>query len=323
MVGNIIGLIILVALAVGFVWLARRAWRSRSALVRWGGTFLSGLVALLLAVVAFVAAIGLYKLNVAPYRYTASDIKINATQEDIARGQRLAAGCADCHSTAGIVPLDGSKDNFVAGGPPMGILYAPNLTPGGPLKDWTDGEIIRAIREGVDKNGRPLVIMPAPVFHYLSDADVQQIVAFLRSQPAVNRDVPERNLNLLAALFIGSGMFSTSAQPPITQAIIAPPKGTADYGAYLVNATGCKDCHGVNLTGGTPGGFGPVGPNIAALVPNWNEQGFVQTFRNGVDPTGHQLSDEMPWKSYSKMFTDDELKDLYSYLHGLNTAAGQ
>ncbi len=325
MLTNILGMLILIALVIAFAWLFSRALRARNLIVRWVGIILSGLLTLLLAAVTVMAGIGLYKMNVAPYNYSASlassTVSIPATGGvDVKRGQRLAAGCAGCHSSTGNLPLDGSKDNMLSGGPPAGVLYAPNLTPAGPLKDWTDGEIMRAIREGVDKNGRPLMIMPAPTFHAMSDQDVQDIVAYLRSQPAVDHPTPPRNMNLLAAVFIGSGLFPTSAQPPITQPVAAPQPGTPQYGAYLVGVSGCKDCHGQNLTGGASGGFAPSGPNIAAIVPNWTEAQFLSTIRTGVDPNGHQLSDAMPWKDFNKMFTDSDLSAIYQYLHDLGPA---
>jgi hypothetical protein len=34
--------------------------------------------------------------------------------------------------------------------------------------------------EGVDRDGRPYVLMPSDVFHHLSDADAGSMVAYLR-----------------------------------------------------------------------------------------------------------------------------------------------
>ncbi|RPJ38595.1 MAG: cytochrome c, partial [Chloroflexi bacterium] len=252
------------------------------------------------------------------YQYSVSDHKVAMTPENIARGERLAHLCADCHSTAGAPPLDGSKDNFVEGGPPVGVLYATNLTPGGPLKEWTDGEIMRAIREGVNKDGRPLMIMPSQAFKELSDQDTEAIVAYLRSQPAVNRDLPERDLNAVAAVFLGAGMFPTSAQPPVTIPVTGPAQGTPEYGRYLVSATGCKDCHGPDLAGlaASPDG-NPGAPNLTVTVPSWQEAEFIAIFREGVNPSGRRIGDGMPWKSYGAAFTDEELRDMYNYLHSL------
>jgi mono/diheme cytochrome c family protein len=319
MIANIISMLVLIALVVLFAWLVKRAWGSKHWFVKWPGVVLSGLLTLILAAATGVAGIGFYKLN-APQSNPVPNIKVAGTPEQIARGQKLAAICVGCHASAGKPPLDGSPGNFVEGGPPVGTLYAPNLTPGGETQGWSDGELIRAIREGVHQDGHPLIIMPTDAFNNLSDADVQALVAYLRSQPAVKRDLPARDLNLLAALFVGAGLFPTSVKPPITQPVAAPPAGaTADYGKYLVAIGGCRDCHGADLAGGqAAGGLGPpVGPNLTLVVPKWSEADFIQTIRTGVAPGGHALSDDMPWKDVSNFSTDDDLGAIYAYLHNL------
>ena len=156
----------------------------------------------------------------------------------------------------------------------------------------------------------------------MSDADVQSVVAYLRSQPATpnkpQNDTPSNSLNLLGAIFIGAGFFPASVQAPITQPIVAPSEGTtAEYGKYLVVVTGCRGCHGQDLAGGDPG-FGPPGPNLTAVVPKWSEADFIKTIRTGVDPNGHALDpDQMPWKEYSAFASDNDLKAYFAYLHGL------
>ncbi len=328
MIANIVGLLVLVALIVLFAWLTRRAWGSKHRILKWPALILSGLLTLVLALATVVALIGLVKTN-APAGNPVASIKVAGTSEQIARGQKFALYCAGCHSTTGQLPLDGGKDNFgdIPGGPSLGTIYAPNLTPAGEVKDWSDGELVRAIREGVHKSRRPLIVMPSENFHNLSDDDVQAIVAYLRSQPPVKNspmaDTPSNGGNLLAALILGTGMFPTSVQPPITQPVASPPPGVnAENGKYLVSVLDCHTCHGANLTGGKSNGLGiPVGPNLTVLVPNWSEADFVKTIRTGVDPTGHALNpDAMPWKEISSFATDDELKALYAYLHTLTPA---
>lgn len=318
---TILPLLLLVFLTVLFAWLATRAWRSRRAWVRWPGLVLSGLLALLLAGVTMLGLIGLYRLNVAPDRYTVSDMQVAMTQENIARGERLSNICIDCHASSGALPLDGSSMDFLGdpSAPPVGTLWGPNLTPGGRLKDWSDGEILRALREGIGKDGRPLIIMASQAFKHMSDEDAQAIVAYLRSQPAVERDLPERDLNLLAAVLVGGGMFPTSAQPPITAPVVAPAAGSPDYGKYLVSATGCADCHGERLDGVvTGGGPGVAAPDLTASMPAWQEEEFFTFFRSGKLPGGRAVDPmAMPWNSYDKAFSDQDLKDIYTYLHSL------
>ena len=311
---DIPGVMALVLLIAGFTWLAFRARRAKKALVKWGGLGLAGLLAVACSAALVIALVGFYKLNDPPYHYAVSGTKVAGTPEQLARGTKFLSVCASCHSPSGTPPLVGQ--NFSEGGPPIGRLYAPNLTPAGEIKDWSDGEIIRAIREGIHQSGRPLLIMPSEFFHNMSDADVQAVVAALRAQPATATASPSTRLNVLGALFIGAGMFPTTAQEPITAAIVAPPEGPSiDYGQYLVSFLACRLCHGENLTGGTPGKkFPPAGPDLPHIVSRWSDADFIRTFRTGVDPVQHTLTEAMPWKMYSGFASDDDLRAIHAYL---------
>jgi mono/diheme cytochrome c family protein len=319
---DVVGVILLVLLAAGFGWLARRAWRSQYSVVRWGAGVVAGLLALASTAGILLASVGFYRLTVPPHRYPVPAVTVARTPDQISRGARFAPFCALCHSPTGTGPLIGR--DFGEGGPPFGALYAPNITPGGEIKDWSDGEVIRAIREGVHQSGRPLVIMPSEVFHHLSDTDVQAIVAYLRAQAAVLPATPPTRLNALAAIFVGSGVFRTSAQAPITQPVVAPVQGpSAEYGRYLVSILGCAACHGENLAGRVPGGLGPpAGPNLTLAIPRWTREQFVHTLRTGVNPYGHTLKQEMPWQVISAFAGDEDLQAIYAYLHELPPLQG-
>ena len=118
-----------------------------------------------------------------------------------------------------------------------------------------DGEIVRAIREGIDRDGRPLIAMPSQAYRNFSDADAEALVAYLRSQPAVDNPQPARNLNVLAALFLGTGLFPTSAQPPVgrwPRRQPVPPLSTArtwspPAGAPTATASSWTACHPIPL----------------------------------------------------------------------------
>ncbi|HVC33569.1 MAG TPA: cytochrome c [Chloroflexota bacterium] len=310
--------IVLIALAVAFVVLARRARRGKHLLIRWPGAVLAGLLAIVCALVGVVDLMGVYRLN-AVHGNPVSDVKVAATSAELARGEHLAHLCTSCHSTTGDLPLDGGRTSLLSNpdGSGLGALYPPNLTPGSPLKGWSDGQIIRAVREGVDNNGHALMIMPSETFHQMSDADVQAIVAYLRSQPAVTHVTPPRNINLIGTLLIGTGVFPLAVQAPITQPVVAPPAGiTPEYGKYLVAVSGCQTCHGADLAGGRAGAGPPPGPNLTQIVPKWTRAQFVTTIRTGTDPTGYALRpDMMPWKEFSAAYSDDELGAIYAYLH--------
>jgi mono/diheme cytochrome c family protein len=317
---GVIELAVAIALAAGTAWLTTRAWRTRGPITRLVASGASALLFLVVTAVSVAGLVGVYRLYV-PHGEPVAAVTAQATPDQLLVATRRVSGCTGCHSSSDNLPLDGGDTNFLArNGPGLGVLVAPNLTPVGPLKNWTDGEIVRAIREGIDRDGHPLLIMPSDAFHHLSDADVSLLVAYLRSQPSVEHPTPPRDLNLLGLVLVGSGLFPTAEQPHINQPQAAPPAGaTREYGQYLVDITGCRTCHGANLGGGTPGGFGPpAGPNLRAIVPTWPEGDFVRFFRTGSDPSGRRVDPTlMPWQDLGKAYTDDELRAIFAYLHAL------
>jgi mono/diheme cytochrome c family protein len=108
----------------------------------------------------------------------------------VARGAYLAGPlghCIECHTP--MLPT-GQRDwsRTGAGGPPLngplGPVVPPNLTPTG-LGGWTDAEILRAVTQGVSRDGRQM----APPMGYgyyarMTAADQADLVAYLRSLPA-------------------------------------------------------------------------------------------------------------------------------------------
>jgi cytochrome c553 len=278
-----------------------------------------------------LALVGFYKLN-ERFNNPVANTQVTRTAAQIARGEQLAHICTSCHTSDGRLPLSGT--NFVAKFdlPPLGTLYAPNLTPSGDITDWTDGEVIRAIREGVHKNGRALLIMPANNFRNMSDDDVQALVAYLRSQPATGGTTPTNQFNLLGALFINLSDFRTAQEP--AGSVTAPQPGTPEYGKYMVDIIGCRSCHGDQLQGkvdnGQPGP--PPGPNLTLIIPQWSEEQFMTFFNTGVLPGGKTVpiltlpsgftEPKMPWPMARAATTDDELKAMYAYLHSLPLVEG-
>lgn len=315
------GILLVLILLFGF--LAYRAWGSKNAILKWVGLVLAGLLTLIFALVFILAVSGAMKFN-QNYNasHPASDVKVAMTPDNLARGKQIAALCTGCHGDNGNFPLKGN--DFTAGGPPFGTLWAANLTPAGEISGWTDGQVIRAIREGVHKSGRPLIIMPANAFRNMSDTDVQALVSYLRSQAPVEPANPPAALNLVGNIFASGVMGEIfTVQPHITQPVVSPPPGvSAEYGQYLVSFGGCRDCHGENLAGGAvPGGDASLrAPNITLVIPKWTQEQFHTFFRTGVLPNGTSVSENMPWAEYNRFASDDDLKAMFAYLHALAPA---
>jgi mono/diheme cytochrome c family protein len=324
---DIVGILVLIVVIAVFGFLTTRAWKLKHALLKWVGVIIAGLLTLIPMALLVLALLGFSKLN-ARYDNPVTAIQVTGTAAQIARGQQLAHLCESCHTTNNQLPLSGTDFAVKFDFRVIGTLYAPNLTPSGDIKDWTDGEVIRAIREGVHKDGRSLLIMPSDNFRHMSDDDVQAVVAYLRSQSNTGGPTPANQLNLLGAVFMNLSDFRTAQQP--TGSVAAPQSGTSEYGKYMVDVIGCRSCHGDRLQGkvdnGQPGP--PPGPNLTLIMPQWTEVQFMIFFNTGTLPGGETVptltlpngfaEPRMPWPTTRSATTDDELKAMYAYLHGLS-----
>jgi len=312
MLVNLIIVLVVLTVAVGFALLARRAWRSKGGAIKWIGVGLAGLLALAVGFIGVLAIVGMTKLYI-PTSEPAPNVAIEGAPEQIARGEYLAhIGCAGCHGVDGEFPLTGGYDLANDFPIPFGSLVAANLTPAGVLKDRTDGELFRAIRQGYGKDGMRLVMMSSLPYRELSDDDIEAIIAYLRSQPPVANDVQGGDsVNFIGVLIVGTGLMPDA--PPIHGAIAAPPREvTADYGKYVATFGECRGCHGPDMTGTPPSAVAPDGvPDPRPIVGTWTVEQFIQTMRTGVRPGGEAL--QMPWQNASRM-DDTDLSALYAYI---------
>lgn len=293
------------------IWSSVLAWRVKNRFLKWSGVSLAALLSIVATVISVVLIVALFKLHArsAP----AITLNVSGTPEQIQRGEEISNGfCGGCHSRTGT--LTGGYNIGDDLPVPVGTFVSSNLTPAGPLSRWSDGDVFRAIRNGVDRDGRWLVIMSYTNAGKLSDDDTKAVIAYLRHLPPSGSQTPNPpdRLNLLGMLMLGAGMLPTGK--PISHDIVtAPPKSqTALYGEYILSYQDCRECHGANLTGGVPGQIAPLGPDLN-MVKDWKSDEFVAAMRTGIDPNGHAISKQMPWKTIGRM-SDEELRAIYEYL---------
>lgn len=307
----LIGLVILLTGAVLLAKAGFRARRMHNPLLRWGAVGLASLLATALAALSVLVLAGTIRLQLrhAP----APNLKVTNTPARIQPGQAIANSfCGSCHTSA--IPLAGGVDIGKHLPISVGSFVSANLTPAGRLSHWSDGQIFRAIRNGIDAEGHWLTIMSYTNAGKLSDDDTESVITYLRSLSAAGSATAKSSdhLNLLGVILLGAGVLP-SGKPVFAGVITAPPKGpNARFGEYIASYADCRECHGASLSGGVPGQMGPVGPNLN-LVRAWSLQGFIDTMRTGTDPWGHHLSEQMPWRPLGKM-DDEELAALYEYL---------
>ena len=295
------------------------------------------LVILIIVVLAGGAAAG-YFYVLHPKSRAVVEMKAPSTPEAIERGRYLAmhvTGCLACHSQVDEKspgePLVAGREGSGREWPEMpefpGRIRAPNLTPDKEtgLGNWTDGEIVRAMREGVSRDGRGLFpMMPYMTFAtHLSDEDALAIVAFLRTlKPISNKMAP------IEVAFPISMFVRLAPKPVETPLAAAPaPTDTLARGRWLLKAMSCSDCHtpsekgeplpGKSFAGGgnfdVPGGGGKVYiPNItsdpATGIGAYSDEDLMRVFSEGVGKAGQKLY-FMPWP-YIQGLTDADKKAL-------------
>lgn len=275
-----------------------------------------------------------------------SRIRVEATPERLARGKYIfenLADCAGCHSPRDLSkyttpPVEGRTGAGFAFPAELGLpgaIVAPNLTPDAEtgLGQWSDGEKIRAIREGISRDGRALFpFMPYQNFARMSDEDVFAVVAYMNSMPAIRNPLPRTELDFPLPWLI------KSAPKPVGGRVEAPSReNRVKYGEYLTAMASCQGCHtrmnkgepveGMEFAGGEPFQVGAFLVNSANISPDpetgigaWSEERFVAKFRGFSNFTHQNLPVNnqtnftlMPWLALSRL-TDEDLRAIYAFL---------
>ncbi len=222
----------------------------------------------------------------------------DARSADPERGKQifaLAGGCS-CHSMAsGPVGAGGAEIAT-----PFGKFYGTNITPDADtgIGAWTDAEIDAAIRRGVRRGGdSESPVMPYYWYAGMSDEDAADLIAYLRSLPAVRREnrAHEGELPLARWAYWAWGLLFADLPP---SPAVAPQQGI-ERGRYLSDHVSlCSDCHTPRTALGAvdrdfymagtregPGG-NPV-PNItphATGIADWDAADVANVLESGMLP---------------------------------------
>jgi hypothetical protein len=221
-------------------------------------------------------------LSIAPFNLDVTGLS-NAEKERIGLGSYYLNGmvlCNDCH----MQPNPSGPPGYMGGGTPFQIgpdarVYSRNLTPDPDtgLK-LTEAQFIEAIRTGKDFKAaaegadEQLIVMPWPVYRWMTDEDLKSIYAYLKKIPPIRNPVspdikgaaaqakpvpfpssfvdgevvrPLPAENASGVLNMDRGMaIQTYADPPALASMTSSDRALYARGSYLVNAVGdCTGCH--------------------------------------------------------------------------------
>lgn len=245
------------------------------------------------------------------------DPQSDALTRAIARGEHLVktrVGCDGCHGAdfGGRVIVDQLL---------IGYWAAPNLTSGNGsvTRTFSPADWDRAVRHGIRHTGQSSS-MPTTEFVSLSDHELSDIIAYVRSRPPVDRVIKPIGIGPVFSFLVAFGSdalpaFKTDHQKPHS---VEPPVEAAsvELGGHIAQV--CRGCHGSTLSGGKIAGD-PNMPIVGNITPHetglkgWTEADFFRALREGKRKDGTDIKPQMPWKAYGQM-NDVELKALWAYL---------
>jgi mono/diheme cytochrome c family protein len=252
--------------------------------------------------------------------------------------------CANCHEAGEehVPPAasGGKLFDLRSAGPGFGKYYSKNITPDTAtgIGGWTDGEIVQAIREGVNRQRHVLFpLMPVDWLKEMSDNDVLALVAYLRTLPPIHNRVPGNEPSFVAKALMTFniiGPTTPSGQHPQAPAV------SAEYGRYFaLHVAGCADCHTPrnmtngkfyldSLFAGSSFAFGKdadaplwafarnITPHDNTGIGRWTEEEFAHAVTGGVTPDSTVLTPYMPYPRY-KFLAPDDLKAMYLFVRSL------
>ncbi len=206
-----------------------------------------------------------------------TNLPVNAVlpKGDSVSGERLARiqGCSGCHGGQ----LQGQVFVDI---PHVVRLIAPNLTKARARYDQQ--AFVQLMRAGTKVDGRLALVMPNRAHQRLTDQQLADLQAYLRSVPAVDNELPSRRIQTLARIGMVTGKYDLDemrADPPESAAVIAD-RNQPDRARHLVQ-TACSECHGVDLQGYPKEGVPPL---IVARA--YNDQQFLRLLHEGKTLAG-------------------------------------
>jgi mono/diheme cytochrome c family protein len=247
----------------------------------------------------------------APERFTSPEAQaIVEDKGDAERGKLVfAAGdCASCHASPG------QSDRLRLGGglalaSPYGTFRAPNIStdPVDGIGNWTTRDLATALLRGVSPEGSHYYpVFPYPSFTHMRHEDVQDLMAYLRTLPAVKGRPPDHELNPMFKIRRFVGLWKVLYFKPGPVAYDPAHDEKWNRGRYLSEALAhCAECHssrdmfgGIKASTRYAGGKDPVGtgfyPNItAARLSGWSEPQLAEMLKTGTTPNHGRVGSSM------------------------------
>ncbi len=307
----------------------------------------------------FIAVTAICSVIIMAAYFSACNSKKSETKETtdkdsvtkvLQRGDYLVnhvAACIDCHSKRDFTKFSGPVipgteggggflfDNKLAGLP--GMIYGKNITSDNEtgIGTWTDDDILKAITQGISKNGDTLFpLMPYVQYNRMAREDLLSIIAYIRTLKPIKNKVPARQLMMpIAMAYPGPAL-----QPSVEGNVRPPEANKVKYGEYLATIADCATCHtpqtqqGPDMARMFAGGFvfdagtfkvtsANITSDSVTGIGTWTEGQFLNKFTQYREEKNYNFNPGkdntiMPLSLMAGM-KDEDLKAIYAYLRTL------
>jgi mono/diheme cytochrome c family protein len=260
-----------------------------------------------------------------------------AAQTPLERGSYLVnsvGACSNCHTPR----VNGQPDlsKLLSGGfqvfdEPTFVVKGANGTPDREtgIGAWSDDGLKHALRTGMHPNGTQLAtVMPYPFYGVITEGDMNAIVAYLRSIPAIRNQVqtPVYKAQQIVVPYPG-------ADKPMTQADLSDP---VKRGFYLSSIAHCMACHSRASEGPpdfksnfgkggrefrTPAGVAKtanISSHPTAGLGAWSDAELRRVLTEGISRDGRKLKPPMiDYVAYYKTWSDADLSALIAWIRSI------
>ncbi|HEV2562008.1 MAG TPA: hypothetical protein VGT78_07685 [Rhizomicrobium sp.] len=227
-----------------------------------------------------------------------SILHVETSPESIARGNHLATifGCKDCHGGDLRGRMLWPRRGF--------SIFATNLRAF--AKTASDEDFDRAVRRGLTPDARAVWVMPTESYVYMTNDDLADIIAYIRSLPPDNAAITEPQFGLGARLAI----IRCKLQPasPYTLGLDTPlDVGPRWGGGRYLAMTSCSQCHLPDLTGDEKN------PDLS-VATNYSRSAFFHLMHGGNEKNGKLTEMSAVAGARFGAMHDYETDALYDYL---------
>lgn len=223
--------------------------------------------------------------------------------EDRLEGARLGAvmGCINCHGDAG-------QGQILINNSATGRIGAPSLAQ--IAGKASDGQLARAIRNGIGVDARGLHVMPGAALNRLADDDVARLIGWMQTLRTTPFDIVGRKKLSLQGR---ASLLTRSLPDAVTMATGQSRHRPADIGRYLAE-TSCAQCHSMTKA---QANLYPkaVAPALVSAVAPYDSLAFRTLLRQGrplpnhAAPVMHDAS-----KAGLNQLSDPEIDALHAWL---------